>query len=158
MNKLYAALIFTLATPYSFAAAEKKIDEIKPMDGKPAVVLQVFDISGEADKPITGTTLSIEKKQNKLCWTSLNVPIQPKTLLAEAFYAPDKFKIVSQGSKVDSSADEKNHTIVSEVTNINSPNLSRCWVFNESDPIGKYKMEIQINDYIFKELAFELVK
>lgn len=158
MNKLYAALILALTTNYSLAAAEKKINEPKPFDGKPAIVLQVYDVSGKVEKQIKGTTLSIEKKQNKLCWVSINVPIKPQTLLAEAFYAPDKFKLIAPGTKIDSSADQKNHTVVSQITNMNNQNFSRCWSFDKNDPIGKYQMEIQINDHIFKGLDFEIVK
>lgn len=63
MNKLYAALILALTTNYSLAAAEKKINEPKPFDGKPAIVLQVYDVSGKVEKQIKGTTLSIEKNK-----------------------------------------------------------------------------------------------
>ncbi|MDD0824692.1 hypothetical protein PTQ27_09495 [Mannheimia sp. AT1] len=158
MNKLYVALILALTANYSLAAAEKKANEPKPFDGKPTVGLHVFDTSTKVAKPISGNTLSISKKQNRLCWSSINVPLQNKVTIAEAFYAPDVLKIISEGSKVDSSADKKQHTIVSEITNVNTENLNRCWDFDKTDPIGKYQMEIQINDIIFKGLEFEIVK
>lgn len=159
MNKLWAMVALAMATNYSLAAAEKKLAEPKPFENKPAVILKVFDMSTKVARPIQGTTLSISKKQNQLCWYSINVPVQNKVMIAEAFYAPAKMKFVSSRSQVDSSEDGKNHTIITETSlvNHNQP-LSRCWRFYKTDPIGKYKMEVQINDLIFKGLEFEIVK
>ncbi|MEG9531695.1 hypothetical protein [Mannheimia indoligenes] len=159
MNKLWAIVALAMATNYSFAAAGKKPAEPKPFEGKPTVVLQVFDISTKVARPIQGTTMSISKKQNQLCWHSINVPTQNKVMIAEAFYAPAKMKLSSPGSRVDSSEDGKNHTIITEtnLVNHNQP-LSRCWGFDKTDPIGKYKMDVQINDQVFKGLEFEIVK
>lgn len=67
-------------------------------------------------------------------------------------------KLASPGSKIDSSADKKNHTIITEINLANNQVLNRCWGFDKTDPVGKYKMEIQINDHIFKGLEFEIVK
>ncbi|QIM66784.1 hypothetical protein A4G16_05075 [Mannheimia granulomatis] len=158
MNKLWIALTLSLAANYSTAAAEKKVTEPKPFEGKPSVVLQVFDISSQIARPITGNTLSISKKQSRLCWSSVNLPVQNKAMVVEAFYAPNTLTLVSPGSKIDSSPDKKNHTIVTEINNMGNQNVNRCWGFDKTDPIGKYKMEIQINDYIFKGLEFEIVK
>ncbi|AHG77463.1 hypothetical protein CT138_06480 [Mannheimia varigena] len=158
MNKLLTIFALVVTSQYSFAAAEKTITPKTPVEGKPAVVLQVLDVSGKAAKPIKGNKLSISKKQTQLCWYSINVPTQNKVMIAEAFYAPAEMKLASPGSRVDSSEDGKNHTIITEVNLVNNQPLSRCWGFDKTDPVGKYKMEVQINNQIFKGLEFEIVK
>lgn len=158
MNKLLTTLALIVTAQYSFAAAEKVITPKVPFEGKPTVVLQVLDLNGKVARPIKGNKLSISKKQTQLCWHSINVPTQNKVMIAEAFYAPAKMKLVSPGSRVDSSKDGKNHTVITEANLVNNQSLSRCWGFDKNDPIGKYKMEIQINDQVFKGLEFEIVK
>ncbi|WP_209025912.1 hypothetical protein [Mannheimia haemolytica] len=158
MNKLWTVLALTITSHYSFAAAEKIVTKDLPAEGKPAVVLQVFDESEKIAKPIKGNKLFISKKQTRLCWHSINLPVQNKVTIAEAFYAPAAMKLASPGSKINSSADKKNHTIITEINLANNQVLNRCWGFDKTDPVGKYKMEIQINNHIFKGLEFEIVK
>lgn len=157
MKKVLISLI--VASSQSFAAMEKTEVKPLPFGGKPAVALQVFEVKNNVFKPIQGTKLSIRKKQNQLCWQSVNVPLQSNNMVAEAFYAPNEFKLNSPNSQITSSNDKKNHTIVTEIkTSEVSQYIRRCWSFDRKDPTGKYQMEVQINDHIFKGLEFEIVK
>lgn len=158
MNKLWAVVALAMATNYSLAAADKKPAEPKPFEGKPAVALQVFDASGKVAKPIKGTKLNIAKKQDRLCWHSINVPVQGNVMIAEAIYAPAKAKAAASGSQVIPSPDGTSNTIITNLTNVNKEYVSRCWNFDNTDPVGKYKIDIQINDQVFKGLEFEIVK
>lgn len=159
MNKLWSALALIISTQYSFAAADKPTEAVLQPKDKPMVSLQVLDISKKNPQPIAGNTLSISKKQNQLCWRSYNMLIPNKVMIAEAFYAPDAIKFTSPNSTIEASKDKKEYLIVTEMTNMNTGKyVGRCWTFNKTDPIGKYKMEIQINDQVFKGLEFELVK
>lgn len=156
MKKWWTAAAVLVWANTSFAAAEKKSEPA--FDGKPAIAMQILDISGKVARPIKGTTLSISKKQNRLCWSSVNVPTVGKVMVAEAFYAPSEFKIFSEGSEVRTSPDKKSHTVVTHMNQVGNQNITRCWNFDESDPKGKYQMEIQINNQVFKGLSFEIVK
>ncbi|STY62873.1 hypothetical protein M3704_06460 [Mannheimia haemolytica] len=158
MKKLSTLLALVMAAGYAAAAADKPVVKPIPFEGKPAVSLQVFDMSGKVARPIQGNTLSISKKQNRLCWVSVNIPLQGKVNIVEAFYAPAALTLVSPGSQFDSSADNKNHTIVTLVESNNNQSVSRCWSFDQTDPIGKYKLEVQIKDQVFKGLEFEITK
>lgn len=158
MNKLWTALALAMVSHYSFAAAEKPISKPLPFDGKPAIVVQVFDINGKVARPIKGNKLNIEKKQNRLCWNSVNVPVQGKVMIAEAIYAPGPAKASSEGSQVQPSPDGTSNTIITNINNATENYVSRCWTFDKSDPIGKYRLDVQINDQVFKGLEFEIVK
>ncbi|MEG9499005.1 hypothetical protein [Mannheimia indoligenes] len=159
MNKLWAIIALAMATNYSLAAANKKPAEPKPFEGKPAVALQVFDISTKVARPIQGTTMSISKKQNQLCWSSINMPLQnQKVKIVEVFYAPGIIKLDSPGSRINSAEDKKSHIIETEINNMSQQNINRCWAVDHRDPIGKYRLDIQINDYSFKGLEFEIAK
>ncbi|MEG9488564.1 hypothetical protein [Mannheimia indoligenes] len=156
MNKLFTVLTLAMVSHYSFAAVEKPVT--KPLDGKPAVAIQIFDVSGKVAKPIQGNKLNIAKKQNRLCWNSINVPVEGKVMIAEAIYAPAKSKAISEGSQVQASPDGTSNTIITNLNNVTEKYVSRCWDFDKTDPIGKYKMDVQINDQVFKGLEFEIVK
>lgn len=158
MKKLWLVLSLIMTTHYSFAAAEKKVATAKPIEGKPAVVLQVFDLNGKVARPIKGNILNISKKQSRLCWYSVNIPTQGKVMIAEAFYAPSRTKFISEGSRYNPSPDGTSNTIVTNLTNATPSNIQRCWDFNNSDPAGIYRIDIQINDYVFTDLTFEVKK
>lgn len=158
MNKLWAGLALAITTQYSLAAAEKTVPQPLPMEGKPAIVVQIFDTSAKVSRPIAGNKIDRSKKHNRLCWSSVNVPVQGKVMIAEAIYAPGPAKASSAGSQVQPSSDGTSNTIITNVNNITENYISRCWLFDHTDPIGKYRMDVQINDQVFKGLEFEIVK
>ena len=119
-----------------------------PINGQPAVVLNVYDVSSK--------TPSLVNQQ--LCWSSLNVPLTGRVRIAEAFYAPAPTNFASEGMSVTASEDKKEFLIVGDVIAKDKENITRCWKFGKSDPIGKYGMEVQIGNYVFRNLAFEIVK
>lgn len=159
MNKLWTIVTLALATNSSFAAAEKAANKPQQAEKKPAIVLQIFDTSTKISRPIKGNKLSISKKQNQLCWNAVNLTLPTNEVtIAEAFYAPAPMNLLANGSTLESSADKKSHTVITKSKVQLNQVVGRCWGFDSTDPIGKYKLDVQINNIIFKDLAFEIVK
>lgn len=156
MKKLLV-LAISMISATTMAAEGKKNEEPKAFDGKPAIALRVIDFSGKAPRVIKGNKLSISKKQ-QLCWSSINVPVSGKVRVAEAFYAPAATNFSSPGMTINASADKKEFLIVGDVAATNNEYVTRCWKFDSKDPVGAYRMEVQIGDVVFKNLAFEITK
>lgn len=152
---MIATLALVSATVMAAPKTETKVAD--PTNGQPAVVLNVYDFSSKSPRPVKGNKISQSKNQ-QLCWTSLNVPLTGRMRVAEAFYAPAPTNFASEGMSVTASEDKKEFLIVGDVIAKDQENITRCWRFGKSDPIGKYGMEVQVGNYVFKNLSFEVVK
>lgn len=152
-------MIVTLAmlSATTMAATKTNIKPENTPTAQPTVVLRVLDFSSKTPRPLTENKLSQSKNQ-QLCWSSVNVPLSGKVQFAEAFYAPAATTFTSEGMSVTASEDKKEFLIVGNVTFKDNTNLTRCWKFTKEDPVGHYRLDVQINDIIFKGLAFEVVK
>ena len=152
---MIATLALVSATAMAAPKTETKVAD--PTNGQPAVVLNVYDFSSKSPRLVKGTQISRSQNQ-QLCWSSLNVPLTGRVRIAEAFYAPAPTNFASEGMSVTASEDKKEFLIIGDVIAKDKENITRCWKFGKSDPIGKYGMEVQIGNYVFKNLAFEVVK
>lgn len=81
MNKLWTVLALTITSHYSFAAAEKIVTKDLPAEGKPAVVLQVFDESEKIAKPIKEISSLLAKNKQGFAGTVLIFLYKIKLLL-----------------------------------------------------------------------------
>ena len=160
-NQMKKMMIATLALISASVMAAPKTETTStakdPINGQPAVVLNVYDVSSKSPSLVKGTQISRSQNQ-QLCWSSLNVPLTGRVRIAEAFYAPAPTNFASEGMSVTASEDKKEFLIVGDVIAKDKENITRCWKFGKSDPIGKYGMEVQIGNYVFRNLAFEVVK
>nr|WP_314740148.1 hypothetical protein [uncultured Haemophilus sp.] len=156
MKKMMVTAL-TLLSATAMAAPKTETKPANNTNNQPTVVLNVFDFSSKSPRPIKGTKISQSKNQ-QLCWSSINVPLTGRMLIAEAFYAPAPTNFVSEGMSVTASEDKKEFLIVGDVIAKDNENITRCWKFGKSDPVGKYQMEVQIGSYVFKGLNFEVVK
>ncbi|AWI51629.1 hypothetical protein AM202_02850 [Actinobacillus minor 202] len=155
MKKLVILSIGFITT--AIASANEKQEIKLPFNGKPSVVLRVVDFSTKSPRVIDGKSVSISKKQ-QLCWSSVNVPVSSKVRIAEAFYTPAETDFSSPGMVINASDNKKEFLILGEVASVNNEYISRCWKFDTTDPIGTYHMEIQIGDFVFKNLSFNVIK
>lgn len=129
-------------------------------ENAPRLKLAVYDISGKVPKDI-GQTYSLSKKNQILCWTAFNMPFSPtnQNHVTQIITAPNnKAKFISQGASITVSPDGKTSTIVSVEPSYNNEFVQLCWVMENTDPRGKYKMDIQVNDIKFGPASYEVVK
>lgn len=156
MKKMMIATL-GLVSATAIAAPKTETKVADPTNGQPTVVLNVYDFSSKSPRPVKGNKISHSKNQ-RLCWSSLNVPLTGRMRVAEAFYAPAPTNFASEGMSVTASEDKKSFLVVGDVIAKDKENITRCWKFDKSDPIGKYEMEVQIGNYVFKNISFEVVK
>ncbi|WP_386696887.1 hypothetical protein [Lonepinella sp. MS14436] len=154
MKKLavIALALFSVSVIAQAANAETLVKQ-------PQAALFVLDTSGKQPKLLEGTQLSRSKPRN-LCIRIFDVAIQEQNMFAEYFSAPAPMNIVSKGSEIRVDEDKKGFLVV---TNMNKADIkdnliTRCWEFTPQDPIGKYNVEVQFNDIVFKGLSFEILR
>ncbi|AMW17431.1 pseudouridine synthase [Glaesserella parasuis] len=153
--KKYLITITSLLLPSTMGfAATVKIAPEPPM-----MVLTTIDFSGEVPKSLNSTTYSISNKKIQLCWEVINVPFTAQNKTTEIFNSPAKSTMMGgQGDNVVSTKDGKMHTITSQMKSVNNEFIRRCWKFDNTDPIGDYTLDLQINDTIFPTQKFKIVK
>lgn len=118
----------------------------------------MFDTSTEPFTDLKTTALSRSQSNLRLCWVAQGQFSETVSAI-ETLKAPQKQKIVATGSQVSTSNGGKVNVIRSRLeTSDQGKSLVRCWHFDESDPLGKYKFQIQVMGKIYQDLPFSVVK
>lgn len=144
----YAVALFALLSGVSLAAEQPKLPMLK---------LAVYENDGKTTKEL-GSRYDVKNEKLSLCWVIFNMPFETKNLVTEIFVSPAAATFHNnEGSSVKSN-DGKTHTIQSELSRQNDNFLARCWKFDLNDPMGKYSVQVQINNIQFDAQTFELVK
>lgn len=126
----------------------------------PMLKAGVYDISNKVARDI-GDTYSISNKNLRLCWSAFNMPFEAgnKNRVTQVFVAPNnKAKFSSPTGSTAVSKDGKTSTVTSMVASRNNEVIEECWRFDNTDPLGKYTLSVQVNDVAFGAYEFELVK
>lgn len=153
-------LLLGLISYSAFAEEPAKQTTTQPqVDNRPMLNLFIVDRSNKVEKVIEGLKYSLKQsKQQRLCWRAVNIPFQPKNAVTEIFTSPRKSNFADPTVSVVSSKDGKKHTVTSYISTINNEYIARCWGFDNKDPIGKYTLEVNVNDIHFPPANFEIVK
>ncbi|OOF54123.1 hypothetical protein BKK56_10355 [Rodentibacter genomosp. 2] len=124
----------------------------------PEIYLSVFDASTTPFTDLKTTVLQRAQSNLQLCWVAQGqFPEMVSTI--ETLKAPGKQEIKAKGSQVSISKDGKVNVIRGRLGTLdNGRRLVKCWYFDESDPLGKYKLQIQIMGKVYKDLPFSVVK
>lgn len=157
MKKLFT---FSLGLMAAFTASA--VETPTNSDNNPPIaVLRVFDVSGGNIKVMEGNKLS-RSKPRELCLIVGNVPVQESNMFVQYFQAPAKTKIAipANMATVEAEDNSKNFLISKTVTKAEMPHGEAvfCWRFSKQDPAGEYKLDVQFNDIVFKDLKFKLLK
>lgn len=126
---------------------------------QPMAVVRVFDTSVKPHKIIEGNQLS-RSKPRQLCLFVINATVQDKNLFANYLQAPAPLTLTVNNARVQVDDSKKNYLIAFDMMrkDIKDNVPSQCWVFTPNDPIGTYKVDMQFNDIVFKNLEFKLLK
>lgn len=153
------AVVLGLVSATTLADETKNLPALQPLaQNAPVLVVGVYDVSNKVVRAVPERKLSLSNKNHQLCWTALNVPSELTNKVTEIFVAPEKANFVDSSSSIAVSKDGKKHTITVNIPRQSKDFLERCWRFNKNDPLGKYILEVQINDIKFPAQSFELVK
>lgn len=125
---------------------------------KPHLKLGVYDTSTKVAKDI-GLTYSVSNKNLMLCWTVVNMKFDAanRNQVVEVFDAPTSSANFAKPGATVRKVDNK-ISISSIIPSANNEYIQHCWKFDNTDPLGKYKMNVQVNETSFGPLEFELVK
>ncbi|AUI66070.1 MULTISPECIES: pseudouridine synthase [Glaesserella] len=156
--KKYFALTMALVSVTAVANTNKPVNSHTAEQKPPMMVLTTVDVSGKVMKPLNSRVYSLSKAKTELCWEVFNIPFIAKNRITEVFDTPDTAKFTTTDSSIVSSNDNKTHTIITYQPSINNELIRRCWKFDKTDPLGTYKLTLQVNDVTFPTQTFSVVK
>lgn len=141
------------ATTSAYANTENKTAT------EPKMYLAVLDVSNKVARNTNSLQYSVSNKNLQLCWTAKDMKFDPanNNKVLEVFTTPsDKSVFMKPGSTV---TKEGNVVYIrSTKKSEKGEHITACWRFDNTDPLGKYNLGVQINDVQFSGLQFELVK
>ncbi|WP_150539157.1 hypothetical protein [Actinobacillus vicugnae] len=130
---------------------------IPAVNTQPMLRMHVLDMSNSVPSAIASNQLSLSKK-HQLCWRAFNMPFKASNEVIEVLQAPSTLKVTSKEGNVISATDKQTHRITTLMNSSNHEYLDKCWIFEKTDPTGKYSLTVQVNDIIFPPQYFEVVK
>ncbi|OOF66058.1 hypothetical protein [Rodentibacter sp. Ppn85] len=160
MKKIFSLIsIATMLFGAINVAEAKTADNQKEQKAvSPEIYLSVFDTSVEPFTDLKTTVLPRSQSALRLCWVAQG-QFSEMVSTIETLKAPKKQTVTAQGSQISTSKDGKVNVIRSTLETLDQGrNLVRCWNFDESDPLGQYKIQIQIMGKIYQDLPFSVVK
>ena len=157
MNKTFVLVLGILS---SAVLAEDKV--LQPLPEKviePKLHLAIFDTSNKVARQIEGLQYSLSNHKNlSLCWTAFDLAIKHKNQVKEIFSSPKKATFTDSSGINNRSKEGTKHQIETNLAGTNNEFIQKCWAFDKSDPLGKYSIEVQINNIKYPALSFEIIK
>lgn len=123
----------------------------------PKIKLAVYELNNDVPTEV-GRKYSVSNKNHQLCWAAFNIPLEGRNQVIERFVSPSRSVFSDPEGHVTSSPDGITHVVQTTQSNKNNEYLLRCWRFNHTDPLGRYSLEVQVNDIRFPTQTFELVR
>lgn len=125
---------------------------------QPKIKFSVYELNNNVPREI-GRQYSVSNKNHQLCWAVFNMPLEARNQVSERFQTPSRAKFADPQSRVQSSTDGLTHMIETTLPSAaNNEYLLRCWRFDHTDPLGRYSVDIRVNNVQFPTQTFELVK
>lgn len=102
-------------------------------------------------------TQNIVGKQQRFCWVAHNLPMKSHYLVTEIMHSPKKLKVSAPDMRTTAIDGGKTNIInATRALNYNGNFIEHCWEFEESDPEGKYTLEIKVGDFTLPTQQFEV--
>lgn len=158
MKKILTLSLLMIAMSASVFAEQAPQSQAENQE--PVLYLSVFDTSASSPRDLKTQKLSRTNKNLQLCWLARGTFKQMADVV-EQFSSPAKmtFKVNSGEGLVTSSKDKRSHTITMKRPSVSDSSVvSACWRFDNSDPIGKYSLQVKVDDIQYTPLNFEVVK
>lgn len=154
------ALCLALGLITTYAVANTETSAPADVNNQPKMKVAVYDVSNKIARDVGNKFSLKESKNQRLCWAVFDMPFQPNgNVVIEEFTAPSsKSKFVDSTASIVVSADGKTSTITRSMSAQNNEFIEHCWRFDNSDPLGKYKFTLRVNDIAFGPYEFEIVK
>lgn len=92
----------------------------------------------------------------KFCWLVEGVTDKKANKVTEVFQTPTGGKFIYPDAKVVSNADASKHVIRSAIAANPAGQYIRCWGFDETDPTGRYSVEVAVGKTKFPPFSFQV--
>lgn len=149
--------LLVLSSLLAITGTALAVNQEKNVDTAPKMYLSVLDTSSQVPRSVDNRVYSVSNKNLQLCWFVRDMQFAPSNQVVEVFIAPnDKGQFMKADATI--SKNSNIHTIRSSKKATNDEVISNCWRFDNTDPLGKYTLDLQVNDFVFKGVQFELVK
>lgn len=124
---------------------------------EPKLILGVFEDSNTGLKSTNQNAISRSNPNMRICWVAYDLNGSPKANVTEHIISPKRTIFGTVTGQSSSSADGKQHQILSTLDNVNGT-VTQCWQFDKTDPIGQYRIDISIDDIVFPTQFFNVIK
>lgn len=156
-------LLFTLISTSVIAneLPQTNTQEHIDVSKNPMLRMEVFKQNSKTKEMtiIEGRKISRSKKDQHLCWIAFNLPINSENNVVEILNSPKPARFSDKNSLIEYSEDKKKIVIRSVTKGSNNhKDIQRCWQFEPKDPIGKYTLQVYVNDVEYPVLTFNVIK
>ncbi|MDY4279493.1 MAG: pseudouridine synthase [[Pasteurella] mairii] len=153
--KKYLSLIMALLAMNAIANTVMPVTPSAPI-----IYLSTVDTSGNILKSLNTTIYSVSNAKLNLCWEVAGMPLSAQNNVVEVMTGPERFTVIGDNnSSVDADKSGKVYTIKQVAAPaINNEFIRRCWKFDKNDPLGEYKLDVDVNGVSFPTRTFTLIK
>ncbi|MDO4695943.1 MAG: hypothetical protein Q4A49_00180 [Neisseria sp.] len=155
MNK--TAWIMLAALVSASAAA----DVVMPGAAKQEAVKEVYfgTVEMENGRPVlNGKNEFSRLKGPDFCWVVNNLNAGQNYLVASTFVSPAPAEFAIGERVFAKSEDGLKHTGGANLQADSKGQISQCWKFGPSDPVGAYTLTLQIGQEVFEPFQFKVVR
>lgn len=123
--------------------------------GAPVAAVSVVDTTGGVYKILDTNIISRTNPNQLLCWSVANLPIRSEYTVREQIESPAKAQFIHPEAHTYTTNNGKTHLITSEIKS-SVGDISKCWLFDNNDPLGNYSMGISVENWEFTGLNFQV--
>lgn len=123
--------------------------------GAPVAAVSVVDTTGGVYKILDTNIISRTNPNQLLCWSVANLPIRSEYTVREQIESPAKAQFIHPEAHTYTINNGKTHLITSEIKS-SVGDISKCWLFDNNDPLGNYSMGISVENWEFTGLNFQV--
>lgn len=152
MKKTLAIVCGLLTASIAMAAEQPTTLTKEQIEAAPKMNFGVFDTSSKVPSKLATNIYSVSKSKDlQVCWAAFDMPLQENNQAVEVFNTPAASKFVEKNGLVTSSSDNKQHTVTTQVKRTNNEFVTKCWSFDNTDPLGKYTIDVKVNNIVFPD-------
>lgn len=145
--------IFAAAVANTASAVTLPDQEAK----QPKMAFGVYEQTKTGLKPANQTVLSRTDGKTRLCWAAYDLPLQPSANIVEHIASPSAAVFNDPQGRSERTHNGLQHHIYFDRILLDGT-VSRCWQFSKTDPIGEYKMQIEVGKIQFPAYTFTVTE
>ncbi len=122
---------------------------------KPNVYFVGNDKQGGGEVFLSGKRYYRRALNEKMCWVAENLPPFRQYSVTETFTSPPGGMFMAPNAITMSNHDRSRHTLMWQMNSGEQGVLSQCWGFENSDPSGQFRLELDFGTDSVQAKPFE---